>query len=288
MNKQTILLVVSTLVILGAGLFFFFYAPNQSCILSRNQSGEPVQMCPEPKQSPYQKILLKMHAYFYPNDTCIVNVETGEADCRPFLLPPCDQSATTTPCGVLENMKLPPLQTPVATGTPVSEWETFENTGYGYSVLVPRTAFIRGIVVPADIHKASELAFSAEGGDFSIVVGGLAMAKDKETFERQKELTAFDLKTYAKIIRDSEINFSNQSISNRKIGGLEEIQFAGTKAYRFILDKPFWGLYDGGENMKSAHWYLVVTENLRGQKVVIGYPINPASEKMVRLIRFTK
>lgn len=140
MNKQKIFL-ISVLAILAAGIFYFFYVPKPTCTMLRDPSGKPSEVCDlGGRQSPYQKIFLKMHMYFYPNDTCMISIETGDVDCEPSISlfsPICDQSTTTTPCSVLENMRSHPPEQPVATSTPVSEWETFENKELGISFTYP-------------------------------------------------------------------------------------------------------------------------------------------------------
>lgn len=90
-------------------------------------------VCAPTSQSPYQRTYLALHQYFYPKDSCFVNIETGDVDCRPFLAAGCDQSATTTDCASLSSLPQNPPQpyvppNPVqpiatwtsATGTPVS------------------------------------------------------------------------------------------------------------------------------------------------------------------------
>lgn len=286
MNKQKIFL-ISAFAILGAGLFSFFYVPNSLCVILRDPSGKPSEVCDlGGRQSPYQKIFLKMHRYFYPNDTCMISIETGEVNCEhsiSLLSPTCDQSATTTNCGKIWDQQQAPL---IATSTPVSEWETFENTEYGYSVSVPQATFIDGIAMSSpDPHIESELYFKSEEGFFDITVKTLSLKMEldigKELFEKQKKLLALDLKLYAQAVRDHEANDPNPYILNRKVGELKEIQFAGTKAYEFILERSF-------ANLTEAPRIFIVAENFQGQKIIIRHTINNTSEKMVQTIKFTK
>lgn len=291
MNKQKIPFIVFVIVVLGASLFWLFYVPRPTCTMLRDPSGKLSEVCDlGGRQSPYQKIFLKMHMYFYPNDTCMISIETGDVDCGPSISlfsPICDQSATTTPCSVLENMGSNPPSQQFATSTPTSEWETFENTKYGYSVWVPHETFIDGIAMyNPDPHRGSELYFSAPmGGFFDITVKTLSPKMEidmgKELFEKEKNLLALNLKLYAQAVRVHEASDPNPHILNRKVGELKEIQFAGTKAYEFMLERSF-------ANLKETPRIFIIAENLRGQKMIIRHAINNMSEKMVKTIKFTK
>lgn len=169
----------------------------------------------------------------------------------------------------------------------MSDWETFENTEYGYLVLVPKTAFIRDVTYVPDIHKASELAFSAEGGGFDIKVVDVSLwSEDEEIFKKVKKLIFLDLKSFAEAIRDWDVNYVIPHITDIK-GDLEEVEFAGAKAYKIVFGDTDHLMVAGSSLQRFPHAYII-TQNLHGQKVVIDYFLNDASEKMVQSIKFTK
>lgn len=120
MNRYAI--IVSVAIAMCGGIFFFFHVPKQSCSTLRDPSGMPSVVCAPTAQSPYQKMYLALHQYFFPKDSCFVNIETGNVDCRPFLTTGCDQGATTTDCSTLPKPSQPEPQPYIpptsATGTP--------------------------------------------------------------------------------------------------------------------------------------------------------------------------
>ena len=316
--KTKVLVVVAIMAIFVAGIFYFFYVPKPACDMLRDPSGNLSEVCSVGgRQSPYQKIFLAVHKYFYPSDMCVVSIETGKIQCRPFPSTACDQSATTTPCSVLENMRLHPPQRPIATSTPVSAWETFENTAYGYSILVPAKNTVIGQDILEDIHKRPALLFlSGEGGAGYILIRAeypRVRLGDEATVE-QKKLLALNLKSYAEKIQDFQIrnvpylefgstqklshedmelvNFSNPP--NKKVGEMKRIQFAGTEAYEFTVEGMgglFLGLPDGHGGYILAPdvpQKYIILENFRKQKIIISYTVNNVTEKMIQSIKFTE
>lgn len=318
MNKQKIFF-ISALSVLGAGLFFFFYVPKSPCVILRDPSGKPSEVCDlGGRQSPYQKIFLKMHMYFYPNDTCMIRIQTGEVDCGSvlsLLLPTCDQSATTTDCGKIGDQQQAPL---IATSTSMSGWKIFENTEYGYSVLMNQKDSFGsfGGYSLEDISKDPIVYIinrTGETGQVAIRVETISLKLDKEKIEQQKKLFALDLKSYSEAIRNFQANnipylefgvmeqLSQEDLSlvnfpifpNKKVGELKEIQFAGFDAYEFVVEGMnglFLGPSDGHGGYVLAQdvpQKYIILENPRGQKMIIYYTVNIGTEKMVQSIKFT-
>ena len=115
------------------GSFSFFHASPSTCTTMHDPSGGLSPVCTLGTPSPYQRLLIMQHRYFFPHDTCVISVETGALDCRSLSASGCDQSATTTDCATLPQPAPPELQpyvppNPVqptatwtsATGTPIS------------------------------------------------------------------------------------------------------------------------------------------------------------------------
>lgn len=113
------IIIISVAIAVCVGVFFFFHVPKQSCSTLRDPSGMPSTVCAPTRQSPYQRMYLLLHQYFYPKDSCFISIETGDVDCQSFpafLTTGYNQSATTTPRSEIEK----PAQTiaPSAYQTP--------------------------------------------------------------------------------------------------------------------------------------------------------------------------
>jgi hypothetical protein len=186
---------------------------------------------------------------------------------------------------------------PTATTTKnVIIWETFENTEYHYTVFLPSEtsiSFLAGTYTFDDLDPrglyGADIVFRAGEGSFAIKVdviweGEEIKAVDEESkrqLAEHRKLIDLDLKSYSESIRNS--------LEDRKVGGLEEIQFANQTAYKFVLDGSDYLMFNYNDevdpNISQAY---IITENLQGQKIIINYLINDASEKMVQSITFTK
>ncbi len=104
--KKYAFAVIAVILITG-GTFFFFHATPSVCTPMRDPSGGLSPVCTLGTPSPYQRLLIMQHMYFYPHDMCATNVETGALDCKSFPTSGCDQSATTTDCSKLIEMANP-------------------------------------------------------------------------------------------------------------------------------------------------------------------------------------
>ncbi|MEK7538513.1 MAG: hypothetical protein AAB552_01600 [Patescibacteria group bacterium] len=174
----------------------------------------------------------------------------------------------------------------IATSTPMSDWKTFVNTEYGYSVLVPQEANIRANGHVLDLQKSPELLFSAENGDFEIMADYLIIATAEDTLEKQKQLALLDLKSYAEYQRNITVKDKNPYLL-MKVGVLKKIKFAGLEAYTFAIEGT-WVNFGESAYFTKPFGVYVFTENLRGQKISIYHTTNSTSEKMVNSIRFIK
>lgn len=180
--------VISCIVAISMVIFFFFYVPKQPCRSLRDPSGNLGSVCAPTAQSPYQRMYLALHQYFFPKDSCFISIETGNVDCQPFLTTGYNQSATTTDYSTLPSPSaqqqpyIPP--NPVqpseewisATGTPItlsgfsftlpSGWhgEVYDKSyGGGRHVLVQKNQNEPGFVIdcPPDgkgLEAASRLS----------------------------------------------------------------------------------------------------------------------------------
>jgi hypothetical protein len=103
-------------------------------------------------------------------------------------------------------------------------------------------------------------------------------------FDRTKGL---DIKSYGEALRMFNVGESLKRLKDQKIGELKETVIDGRKAYQFTLDKTFVTIH-GGYVIPDGQTYLyTITENLKGQKIIIYYFLgNPIAETMYRTFVF--
>ncbi|MDO8604420.1 MAG: hypothetical protein Q7K40_03425 [bacterium] len=316
--KGNFLAITILIIILTTSIFYFFYVPKPSCTIIPDPSGILSKVCDlGGRQSPYQKILLKTHMYFYPNDSCMIELETGKFKCGtklPLMLPICNQSATATDCN---KISLPQTQA-AASSTPMSEWKAFVNTEYGYSILMSQKDSFGsfGGYSSEDMSKKPIVYLIKAGGIGHIAIRAevISQQTEKEMAEQQKKLFALDLKSYAEAVRNFQLNnipylefgvteqISQKDLSmvnfpsfpNKKVQELKEIKFAGANAYEFIVE-GMRGLFLGPPDGHGGYVLspdlpqkYIILENLRGQKMIIYYTMNTDTENMVKSIKLTR
>ena len=169
-----------------------------------------------------------------------------------------------------------------------STWKVFENKKYGYTISYPSEGYINS-------RNDSTLNLSEEptveiGICNGFTLGGVdAIIYPNYPTQETEKAGALNLKSYAEAVRMIQINDStaNPYFKNRNVGMLKETTIDGRKAYQFTLDKGFttsakiYGIPYGGVNM------YIITENLKGQKIIISYYLgNPIAEKMYRTFVF--
>lgn len=104
----------------------------------RDPSGMMSQVCTIGEPSLYQKSLIAWHQYFFPDDMCALNIETGALDCRALPASGCDQSATTTDCAKIIAQN-PPVQRPTSVASTEVAWKTYSNDELSVSFSYPTT-----------------------------------------------------------------------------------------------------------------------------------------------------
>lgn len=132
----TFLFLVVTAALVGT--FLFFYVPkNSACDTLRGPAAEVHSIvCGLPSQSLYQKMYLAQHQYFFPKDSCFVNIETGDVDCQSFFTTGYNQSATTTKLSAF-TLSRSPMMTP-----PSSENAVATSTLSSFSFEYPARAYL--------------------------------------------------------------------------------------------------------------------------------------------------
>jgi len=163
--------------------------------------------------------------------------------------------------------------------TPVSvsqsEWKTYENTAYHYSVKYPKTWLVSQVLEEdrKTVEKSRMVELSSDllpvvtGGYVGITTWDPAefSGSDQASVEFRQSMSV-DLKSFAEATHQKEISERNDILPNKKVGELMEVVFAGQKAFSYIVT----GSYDkyGGN---SANY--VFLEN-KGVKFMIYYSLN--------------
>lgn len=162
--------------------------------------------------------------------------------------------------------------------TPVSvsqsEWKTYTNIKYGYALQYPRSVYIQP--KQEEERLPVEESFSIEMG----VSGGVPLVGivitawkpytykplDKVATEFNR-ITSLDLKSFSETLRQQEADDKNSNFPNKKVGVLEEVNFAGQKAYAVTIT----GYMDGHGSdtfrriyLDGGSYKLILQFSLRG------------------------
>lgn len=210
----------------------------------------------------------------------------------------CDQATTTTDCSKISSNTSNESLKPET----INDWSIFKNIKYHYLISYPSS-----VVIGTNNDYATKLTeeksiyffipgkTSLTGIDVEIIepweekyYETRTMDSEKKFFEENKKIISLDLKSYAEYIRNQQVNEKNPYENQKIIGELQEISFAGTKAYRFIMTKGFKSLSIEYALPSGVFTYLI-TENPIGQKIIIHYLSgNEISEKMIQSFQFIK
>lgn len=96
-----------------------------------------------------------------------------------------------------------------------------------------------------------------------------------------------DMKSYSEALRIFNVNESLKYFQDQKIGALAKTLVDGKEAYQFTVTKGF-ATPNGGYLLPDGQTYMyTITENLRGQKIMIYYFLgNPIAETMYQTFVF--
>lgn len=115
--------------------YFLFHTRGQACSNSQDQSGNFTTLCSvENVASPYQKLILSIHKYFYKNDPCFVDFKTGDIYCQPSVFKNTQQATTTD---LSKFVQVTSVQSNNAEAYSTTTWKTFKNTELGISFSYP-------------------------------------------------------------------------------------------------------------------------------------------------------
>lgn len=149
--------------------------------------------------------------------------------------------------------------TGTATTTAQVKWKVYTNTKYGYTLQYPGIVYLQPKQEEErlPVEESSSIEMGVPGGVplVGIVITAWApyasQTTDKTALEYNR-ITRLDLKSFAGALRQKFIDDKNSSFPNKNIGALEEINFAGHKAYTATVT----GYMDGYGSDTFRYIYL--------------------------------
>jgi len=174
-----------------------------------------------------------------------------------------------------------------ATTTVQAKWNVYINTKYGYTLQYPQSVYIQP--KQEEERLPTEESASIEMGVRGTADVGIQIAAwipytyqttDKIALEHNR-IIHLDLKSFSEILRQKEADDKNSNFPKKKVGALEEINFAGQKAYAVTItgymdgygSDTFRRIYLDGESYK-----LVLQFSLKGE----------LSEQIIDTFKFIK
>lgn len=152
---------------------------------------------------------------------------------------------------------------------PKTDWKVYENILYKYRVKYPKIVEVQKTQEEerASNEESFEVDFFIPGdrGTIHIMIWKAYdfPVSDKEGVERNR-LAGLDPKSFSEALRQKEIDDKNPYFPNKKVGLLQEITFAGEKAYSYVVTGSADAFGDSDDT------YILVEH--RGVKLEIFYP----------------
>lgn len=154
-----------------------------------------------------------------------------------------------------------------------SEWKTYENTAYHYSVKYPQSWHV-GQVLEEDRKTVEEsrmveIFSSSPGGKGYIGITTWNPSEftgtDQASAEFRQSITV-DLRSFAEAARQKEMGDKGHILPDKKVGELQEVVFANQKAFSYVVT----GSYNkyGGD---SADYLFLENKDI---KFMIYYSLN--------------
>lgn len=180
-----------------------------------------------------------------------------------------------------------------STVSPVSEWKTYINSKHEYALQYPKDVYIQPAqeMDPFSVEESASIEMGVRGDVPSvgvrIIVWELYPYKtvDKESLSYNIEhnrVTQLDLKSFSETLRQQEVDNKNLNFPNKTVSELEEINFAGQKAYAVTISNYM----DGYGSDTFRRIYLIEGND---KKIIIQYSLNSdLSKQIVDTFRFTK
>lgn len=153
---------------------------------------------------------------------------------------------------------LDPIETPaiISATSSVAQWETYKNTSNHYKIKYPQDGGVQQVEEEERGFLEESMRIIVHGPD-SATVGITAWnlprfrAIDESDAEFIRTLS-LDIKSFAEIARQKEIGDKNPNFPNKKVGELQEIEFANQKAFLYTVT----GSMDGYGHSDDNYLFL--------------------------------
>ena len=173
-----------------------------------------------------------------------------------------------------------------ATTTQV-KWKVYANTKYGYTLQYPESVYLQVTqdMDPFSVEGSASIEMGVRGtADVGIQITAWApyiyQTTDKTVLEHNR-IVRLNLRSFAETLRKKFADDKNPNFPNKKIIELEEINFAGQKAYAATVT----GYTDGYGSDAFRYVYL----DRGNYKLVLQYSLKgDLSKQIIDTFKFTK
>lgn len=170
--------------------------------------------------------------------------------------------------------------------TEQTKWNTYTNTKYGYTVSYPNIVQLQANeenIISSPESQKIELnlrGISNVGIEITIWAPYTYQTTDKNALEYNR-ITRLDLKSFSETLRQKFIDDRNDNFPNKKIGEIEEVIFAGRRAYTATVT----GYTDG----RGSDTFKYIYTNNGVNNIVIQYSLQgDLSKKIIDTFTFTR
>lgn len=184
------------------------------------------------------------------------------------------------------NVGILPVNSATTSSDDIGTWKTYDNTAFYYNLKYPQNSIIAPIqeMETPTTTESSAIEIFTPGSSITgirIIVWRKYLGNQNYEREAHNHLISLDLESFAKKLRQNDINDKNPNFLNKKISEVQTLEFAGERAYSFLIT----GSMDG---YGHSSYYRVFTEH-NGVKFEIQYPKDePTSEQVIKTFNFVK
>ncbi|OHA83000.1 MAG: hypothetical protein A2937_02230 [Candidatus Yonathbacteria bacterium RIFCSPLOWO2_01_FULL_47_33b] len=168
-----------------------------------------------------------------------------------------------------------------------AKWNVYINTKYGYTLQYPQSVYLQPKQEEERLptEESSSIEMGRRGtADVGIQISAWTpytyQVTDKTALEYNR-IANLDLKPFAETLRKKFVDDKNPNFPNKNIGGLEEINFSGHKAYAATVT----GYMDGYGSDTFRYIYL----DGGSHKLVLQYSLKgDLSKQVIDSFKFTE
>lgn len=182
-------------------------------------------------------------------------------------------------------------QTNQSATTQTSDWKTYTNTQYGYTLNYPEDVLLQPVAEEERLPATeSGSIIMGLGGTSGVRVGIYAWVSvpigvndvknpnyeiNKGIIENNR-IIKLDLKSFSEALRQRAVDDKNSSLPNKNVGGLEEITFAGRTAYAVTVSG-----YSGGYGFSTGEPFRYIYLDDGNHKFVLQYSLKGDLSKQI-------